>query len=116
MKAIVAKAAGGPGVLEIQEIPTPHPAPGEVLIRVHASAVNGADLLQRVGLYSPPDGEPFPLLGWPCHHRSKHKTPSLITPNSVIFYLHAIFMLPPSSLRPFSLFPSSLKQSPDLFF
>jgi len=56
MKAVVTTKAGGPEVLEIQEVPTPKAAPGEVLIRVHATAINGADLLQRAGQYSPPEG------------------------------------------------------------
>lgn len=56
MKAIITREAGGPEVLEIQEVPTPKAAPGEVLIRAHASAINGADLLQRAGQYSPPEG------------------------------------------------------------
>ena len=60
MKAIITTQAGGPEVLKLQEVPTPKAAPGEVLIRVHASAINGADLLQRAGQYSPPEGlQPF---------------------------------------------------------
>lgn len=39
-----------------QEMPDPHPAPGEVVIEVAASAVNRADVLQRQGLYPPPPG------------------------------------------------------------
>lgn len=38
------------------EVPTPRPGPDEVLIQVYASAVNRADLLQRRGLYPPPQG------------------------------------------------------------
>lgn len=38
------------------EVPDPEPGPGEVLVRVAATAVNRADLLQRKGFYPPPPG------------------------------------------------------------
>ncbi len=38
------------------EVSTPEPAAGEVLVRVAATAVNRADLLQRRGMYPPPEG------------------------------------------------------------
>jgi putative PIG3 family NAD(P)H quinone oxidoreductase len=56
MRAIVARHAGGPEVLELAELPDPVPGPGEVLLRVRATAVNRADLLQRQGRYPPPPG------------------------------------------------------------
>lgn len=56
MKAITITAPGDPSVLQIGEVPRPAPGPGEVLIRVHATAVNRADCLQRRGLYPPPPG------------------------------------------------------------
>lgn len=56
MKAIIQHENGGPEVLSIGEIPTPEPGPGEVRIRVAATALNRADLLQRRGLYPPPEG------------------------------------------------------------
>ena len=37
-------------------VATPTPGPGQVLVRVHAAALNRADLLQRRGLYPPPAG------------------------------------------------------------
>ena len=40
------------------DAPTPEPGPDAVLVEVHATAVNRADLLQRRGLYPPPPGEP----------------------------------------------------------
>lgn len=43
MKALVKKAAGM-GNLELQEVPVPRLAPGEVLIRVHACGICGSDL------------------------------------------------------------------------
>jgi NADPH:quinone reductase-like Zn-dependent oxidoreductase len=52
---------GGPEVLELEERPRPTPAPGEILLRVRAAAVNPVDLLIRSGtapLYGDP---PFTL-------------------------------------------------------
>lgn len=54
MKAVIATAPGGPEVLALAEVPDPVPAEGEVLLRVHATAVNRADTMQRRGLYPPP--------------------------------------------------------------
>ena len=56
MKAIVITQPGGPEVLESREVATPVPAPGEIRVRVRATAVNRADLLQRQGLYPAPPG------------------------------------------------------------
>ena len=48
------------------EVPDPAPpGPGEVLLRVVATAVNRADLLQRQGHYPPPPGSP-PYPGLEC--------------------------------------------------
>src|SRR3989454_3912327 len=58
MRAIVIKSPGGPEVLELGEIPDPRPGPGDLLVRVRAAGVNRADLLQRLGRYPPPPGEP----------------------------------------------------------
>lgn len=63
MKAIVIDGGtGGPDALRIAEVPDPVPQPGEVLLRVAATALNRADLLQRIGRYPPPAGA-SPLLG-----------------------------------------------------
>lgn len=51
-------APGGPDVLRVQEVPDPVPGPGEVLLRVAATAVNRADIMQREGNYPPPPGAP----------------------------------------------------------
>jgi len=59
MRAIVITRPGGPEVLELRERPAPEPARGEVRVRVRATAVNRADLLQRMGAYpAPPDAPP----------------------------------------------------------
>lgn len=49
MKAIRIHAYGGPEVLRLEELPTPAPAEGEALIRVHAASVNFLDVQKRRG-------------------------------------------------------------------
>ncbi len=56
MRAVLADGAGGPSVLRMGTAPLPVPSAGELLVRVAASGVNRADLLQRRGLYPPPPG------------------------------------------------------------
>lgn len=51
MAAVVAPQPGGDGTLATVERPVPSPGCGEVLIKVAAAGVNGADLLQRRGHY-----------------------------------------------------------------
>ncbi|AHE51801.1 NAD(P)H-quinone oxidoreductase [Sphingomonas sanxanigenens] len=58
MQAIDPVAAGGPEVLVVVERPVPLPGEGEVLIRVAAAGVNRPDVLQRRGMYPPPQGAP----------------------------------------------------------
>jgi putative PIG3 family NAD(P)H quinone oxidoreductase len=63
MRAVTIVEPGGPQVLRLAEVPDPHPARGEVLVKVAATAVNRADLLQRAGQYPPPTGaSPYPGL------------------------------------------------------
>src|SRR5580658_10006371 len=52
MKAIVVHEFGGPEVLKFEEIPTPKPAAGQVLVRVHAVGVNPYDTYMRNGSYA----------------------------------------------------------------
>ena len=47
----------------MREVPTPEPARGEVRVRIHATAVNRADLLQRLGQYPAPSGAPADIPG-----------------------------------------------------
>lgn len=58
MHAISIVEPGGPEALSWREVPDPVPGPGEVLLDVAASAVNRADVLQRLGFYPPPEGAP----------------------------------------------------------
>lgn len=55
MRAIV---VGKGRELTWAEVPEPEPKPGEVLIEIHATALNRADLMQRAGNYPPPPGAP----------------------------------------------------------
>src|SRR5258708_12326095 len=54
MTAIVAPTPGGPEALTRVERPVPRPGHGEVLIKVAAAGLNGADLSQRRGRYEMP--------------------------------------------------------------
>jgi NADPH2:quinone reductase len=45
MRAIAITRPGGPDVLAVVERPAPEPSRGEVRVRVHATAINRADLL-----------------------------------------------------------------------
>jgi putative PIG3 family NAD(P)H quinone oxidoreductase len=47
----------------IEEHPDPLPGAGEVLVRVHAAGLNGADMMQRRGLYPAPAGSPQDIPG-----------------------------------------------------
>ncbi|HEX8365639.1 MAG TPA: quinone oxidoreductase [Allosphingosinicella sp.] len=49
--AIVVERTGGPEVLEVREIDTPRPGPGEVLVRHEAVGLNFIDTYHRSGLY-----------------------------------------------------------------
>ena len=51
------------GVLELAEHPDPQPGGGEVLVRVRAAGLNGADMLQRKGGYPAPPGAPADIPG-----------------------------------------------------
>lgn len=63
MKAAWIAAFGGPEVLEIRDAVRPQPGREDVLVTVHASALNRADLLQRQGKYPPPAGYPAEIPG-----------------------------------------------------
>jgi NADPH:quinone reductase len=63
MKAIIIARPGGPEVLELHDVAQPEPGPGEVRVRVHATALNRADLMQRRGAYPAPAGSPQEIPG-----------------------------------------------------
>ncbi|HME73568.1 MAG TPA: NAD(P)H-quinone oxidoreductase [Myxococcota bacterium] len=65
MKAIVFDAPGDERVLRLGEQPAPAAGPQDLHLRVVATAVNRADLLQRQGFYPPPPGA-SPILGLEC--------------------------------------------------
>jgi tumor protein p53-inducible protein 3 len=65
MKAIVFDMPGAEDVLKVADVPSPPLGPDDLRIRVRATAVNRADLLQRQGLYPPPPGA-SPILGLEC--------------------------------------------------
>ncbi len=65
MKAIVVSEPGGPENLKLAEVPDPELRAGAALVRVRATALNRADLLQRRGMYPPPSGE-SEILGMEC--------------------------------------------------
>lgn len=63
MRAVTLPSYGGPEVLTLAEVDDAVAGPGEVLVDVHATAVNRADVMQRKGLYAPPPGaSPYPGL------------------------------------------------------
>jgi NADPH:quinone reductase len=63
MRAIAITRPGGPEVLAVVERPLPEPARGEVRVRVRATALNRADLLQRMGAYPAPPDAPADIPG-----------------------------------------------------
>jgi putative PIG3 family NAD(P)H quinone oxidoreductase len=62
VKAIHFDTPGDPDVLSLREVAEVQPGPGELLVRVRATALNRADSLQRRGKYPPPAGA-SPILG-----------------------------------------------------
>jgi putative PIG3 family NAD(P)H quinone oxidoreductase len=63
MRAIVIEKPGGPEVLKLVERPLPEPSRGEVRVRVKATALNRADMLQRMGAYPAPADSPPDIPG-----------------------------------------------------
>ena len=51
MKAIRVHEFGAPEVLKLDEVATPAPAAGQVLVRIHAAGVNPYDTFMRAGVY-----------------------------------------------------------------
>ncbi len=63
MRAIVITKAGGPEVLEIQNVETPEPIGDQVRVRIRAAGLNRADLSQRMGAYPAPVDSPADIPG-----------------------------------------------------
>jgi NADPH2:quinone reductase len=59
MKAIRIHTFGGPEVLQYEEVPTPTPGAGQVLVKLAAAGLNYIDVHQRTGLY--PNQLPYTL-------------------------------------------------------
>jgi len=51
------------GAVVVRDHPDPEPGAGELLVRVKAAGLNGADLLQRLGFYAAPPGSPPDIPG-----------------------------------------------------
>lgn len=58
MRAIVLTKYGGPEVMQLQEVPDPDVGPDDIRVNVAYTALNRADLLQRMGRYAPPGVAP----------------------------------------------------------
>ena len=63
MQAALSLNAEGPEGLRFSEVASPHPGPDEIKVRVRATALNRADLLQTMGLYPAPPGAPEDIPG-----------------------------------------------------
>ena len=63
MRAVLITQPGGPEVLQLGDAATPEPGHDHIRIRVHATAVNRADLMQRRGNYPAPAGWPQDIPG-----------------------------------------------------
>jgi NADPH:quinone reductase-like Zn-dependent oxidoreductase len=63
MKAIKIREAGGPEVLQLSDVDPIQPGFGQIAVKVAASGLNRADLLQRMGRYPAPAGAPPDIPG-----------------------------------------------------
>jgi NADPH2:quinone reductase len=59
VRALLSHAAGGPETLRIEQVPDPEPGPGELLVRVHAAAINYPDVLMIEDKYQMRPPRPF---------------------------------------------------------
>jgi len=59
MKAVRIHTFGGPEVMQVEEVPTPSPQAGQVLVRLAAAGLNYIDIYQRSGLY--PNALPYTM-------------------------------------------------------
>lgn len=63
MRAVVLRSHGGPEVLTIEEVDDPTPGRDEIVIDVEHTAINRADILQRMGMYPDPRNQPLEIPG-----------------------------------------------------
>jgi NADPH2:quinone reductase len=63
MHSVRAPQYGGPEVMVYEELPTPAPGKGQVLVKVHAVGVNFVDIYHRTGQYTTPMPVPIGLEG-----------------------------------------------------
>src|ERR1700761_9136616 len=54
MKQIQVKELGGPEAMQLVDVPTPQPGPGQALVKIAAAGVNFIDCYFRTGLYKAP--------------------------------------------------------------
>ncbi len=59
MKAIRVHQFGGPEVLKLEEVPDPHPGPGQLVIEVRAAGVNPVEAYIRTGTYASKPNLPY---------------------------------------------------------
>ncbi|HEY5875784.1 MAG TPA: NAD(P)H-quinone oxidoreductase [Ilumatobacteraceae bacterium] len=63
MRAVVLRSHGGPDVLGIEDVPDPVGGPEDIVVDIRATALNRADLLQRMGFYPNPFPEALEIPG-----------------------------------------------------
>lgn len=63
MRAVVLRSHGGPEVLTIEEVDAPTPGRDEIVVDVTQTAINRADVLQRMGHYPDPRGHAIEIPG-----------------------------------------------------
>ena len=63
MRAVVLRSHGGPEVLTIEEVDDPTPDHDEIVVDVQHTAINRADVLQRMGMYPDPRGRELEIPG-----------------------------------------------------
>ena len=63
MQAALSLNAEGPEGLRFTEVASPVPGPDEILVKVQATALNRADLMQTMGFYPAPPGAPADIPG-----------------------------------------------------
>jgi len=66
MRALLVDDSTGTPKMKLGEHPTPEPGPFELLVKIEATALNRADLIQKAGRYPVPKGaSPLWALRWP---------------------------------------------------